>query len=642
MKLELFNGGISRALRPKYLQANEAAELVNCDTDIGSLGPVKLPGAGFAAPEGTGDYVSFNGELQRVPVGAAKFEFDNKLYYVGDDGYLRERLQNGTERLTGLPTPAAAPTLESRNGSQPIDNVEVSVNVGVNAGAPNTPTQYAFVYRSNGETYSEPLIVDVETETTLVSYRVKVNFLGKTKRKTKIVTPDVREVTFSDFGKYLSISSFIKVARLVKGQFYFIGTIVDSTPFVDAYTDDEVEALGYGVLEDQAFNELDGTYTYVYTQYNADTGVESGPSPVSADIDCTSTDRLTMKTPSLPAPYIAPLRRLYRVGGELTKFTMVDEFSYSVFGHADKLADSDIAANKTLDTEGYEAPPLNLTSLAETSKMLFGSVGSSLRFTPVAVPHAWPETYQLPFRRDIVALATSPAGVLVMLPNEVHVVMGAAPAQVQTYVISSDQGCANARSVQSINGLTIWVSNDGICFSTGSEVTLVSKAKLGITNLSDCLDSAIFNRCYYVLQPGGKLTCLDFSDATPKFKEFTLPSDAVTLTEHNDKLYYGNGVNLYEMFASTENAEFKYVSPEFTEGSQTSPKLYKKVRAYHKGDIIIKIRIDGQEVATREMTGTGSHEVLIPVEHTRGYGLQFEIVGTGELLELDYTVETAK
>ena len=57
---------------------------------------------------------------------------------------------------------------------------------------------------------------------------------------------------------------------------------------------------------------------------------------------------------------------------------------------------------------------------------------------------------------------------------------------------------------------------------------------------------------------------------------------------------------------------------------------------HSKGDIIINVYIDGQEVYTNSFTTEGTHVLQIPQSKQRGYYIQFEVSGSGIVSEIEY------
>ncbi len=66
-------------------------------------------------------------------------------------------------------------------------------------------------------------------------------------------------------------------------------------------------------------------------------------------------------------------------------------------------------------------------------------------------------------------------------------------------------------------------------------------------------------------------------------------------------------------------------------------KLYNHVYIRSEGDLTIKIILDGVTEVTKVLdTNLDTHDVSIPQESQRGFLLQFNIVGTGKVYEIEY------
>ena len=635
MKLTRFDGGISRQLQPMYIGESEAVQLVNVDTDKGSLTPVKREGA-----DEVGDSYYFKGAF--IDAGTAQVEFDSKLFYV-KNGELRQ-FDGSSDTPAGLPNPTTTVTLQERKGPTPVISVKAATTPQAKSyeGPFDTPTNYVLVKTFKAEeVFSKPLLADVDNSATS-SKLVSASAIRQTQRTVELSTDSKRTVTFGPLGLDLS-DEYAALFRLVNGKFWWVGSSIIAGNVETDYLSDTLsdeQATATFTLDSLDFCELEGTYAYVVTWYDSTSGTESGPSPLSAEIDCTDSDRLLLNIPQPPSGYPIDTVRLYRVGGDVTVFTKVADIPLGTLTYLDTNKDEDIARNSTLETEIFDLAPANMTSLTESAGMLFGSLGTDVRFTPVNKPAAWPEEYALKFKSEVLAVQSCPMGVLVFLANELHLIAGTSPTALQRVLLSADQGLASATSVASLNGTTLWASKFGICTSSGQDATLISKAKLGKIDLSSAISSTIFDRAYYLLLPAGKVLVLDFSGQA-KFKEFQTFEDAEYLIAVGTDIFVGRGTVVNKLFSSTEAASLLYVSPELVEGSQLQEKLYKRVRLFHFGDIILKVLIDRQEVAAKSFTGEGSKEVLIPASSARGYRIQFEVSGTGEVLEIEYEVESA-
>ena len=276
--------------------------------------------------------------------------------------------------------------------------------------------------------------------------------------------------------------------------------------------------------------------------------------------------------------------------------------------------------------------------------MLFGALGSELRFTPIGIPHAWPADFGLIFDQPITGIAPVATGLLVFTESETHLVTGTGPTTLAKQLLRGDQGCISHDSIQKIiTGSAIWASLDGLCISNGNYPTVVSKDPLGTLRLDSIINSAVANEVYY-LRSNGSVLAYDFR-FTPKFYTLSALGQSDSLAVKKDELYYVQNEEIFQAFASTDTVEqFSYTSPRFTEGSLTETKTYKKFYFSNNYGIIgVKIYIndnlvfDGDTDPAKQVT-----DIQVKQEEQRGYYVQFELTGSTTVNEVEYISEGKK
>ncbi|NRA77886.1 MAG: hypothetical protein HRU18_06735 [Pseudoalteromonas sp.] len=381
-------------------------------------------------------------------------------------------------------------------------------------------------------------------------------------------------------------------------------------------------------------NAVEGTVQYVYSYYSSATGVESAVSPIS--VSRLSQGRMTLTDMQVSADPRTNQKRIYRVGGDLTVFTLVDTIPNSDVAYEDIIPAVDVDGRLRPELADLPAPE-TLNHIAESYAMLFGAEGAKLRYTPIGRPQSWPETHFLQFSEDITGIGAVANGLLVMTGKRTHLVSGSSPESLSPQLLDGSQGCKGSQSIRQLGSGLLWVSDDGICTSNGGKVSVLSRNKLGKINI-DVVNSAVHDDVYY-LATATNIVAFDmrFGGA---FKTFSL--DVETVTVGDDVLYGWKDGILHELFAADSNISMNYLSPIFPEGMLTEDKTYKKVYISHKGDIILNILIDGFVVNTGTFTGDGVGDVQIPNFAQRGYTIQFNITGTGEVSEIEYKTSSGK
>lgn len=414
---------------------------------------------------------------------------------------------------------------------------------------------------------------------------------------------------------------------------------------VPKYTDGTTEyllgisapTLKFGVSTSSS-GILTGTYTYVMTFYNSTKGVESQPTPVSHEIvaDLQSITLGDVKPHSLEVssdPQV-DARRIYRVGGNLTSFSLVDTIDNVVTSYVDNTADVDIPGDDMVATD-YRQAPSGLNYLVEAYGIMFGAVDDKLYYSVTGSFTYWPATFFIDFPVTITGIAVIGIGVLVFTIYKTYIVTGTSRRTFSKRLFSADQGCVTFDSIQNVKSTLVWISTDGICVVAGALVVVVSRDKIGTVNLV-IKDSAFHNEVYYALKSDNSIIAYDFR-FTSIVKELNLPVTALVVGQ--DILYgYFNEGAYRELFVGNEQEVFTYKSPKLVDGSVTRRKIYKSVFIANNGEFELRIFITDELVLTKVIKGTGITEVKIPENKKDGYSIQFSLVGVGEILALDYTV----
>ena len=376
---------------------------------------------------------------------------------------------------------------------------------------------------------------------------------------------------------------------------------------------------------------LTGTYNYCYTYYNSTDDTESQPSPISQDIVASSNSiHISMSNPSSD-PQVTQIR-LYRSGGSLSQFTLVDTVSNSAVNYTDNKADIDIAGNHILASFNYTEAPNNLKYITEAYGMLFGAVKDKLYYSNIGEPNYWPATNFIDFNANITGIGAVQNGLLVFTSLETYLITGNSPTTFSKYLLDASQGCINPYSIGFVKGAILWLSNDGICTTSGGGVKVITRDKLGKLSLNNTQNAVVYDNVYYLLHNDGILV-VDFRF---NLAVRTLDIKPNRLGAYLDRFFIQQDTNLYELFKG-DALPYTYKSGMLTEGQYTNYKVYKDFYIKYKGDITIKIYIDKNLMTSVSLTGDKCYNLKAPT-NTKGYGLEFEITGTGEVSEIQYTV----
>lgn len=623
MKLQTFNGGESSLLLPQYIKANEGVVYKNIDVDKGALVPVKLPLKTITQVKPYHYWFKAGNTWVDSNVQRDYVEFEGTLYWTDRVTRPQKLTSAGVQTNLGVGAPGKIAPITVVNAPAPVTDVKVKAETTV-SGLP-VKDYYYLLINQDASSYSSAVhfLVNARGQVTVIAQATSDPQIRPVVDSTSTATT-FTTITISDITGPTAGSGGFKLFRQYNGKFRLVGVV--TTPLVDTVENISAnEELDYDL-----FSPLKGVYQYVMTYYNSTNGDESGPSPVSDEINVDISGYTILNNLTVSADGQVTDKRIYRVGGNLGEFTLIDTVTNATTTYTDKVKDTD-AVGAILSTTIASPAPNGIKYFQEAYAMLFGAVGSQLRFTPVGKPDEWPATYYLQFDAVITGIAPVANGILVFTEYRTFIVTGNGPEALSQYLLSSDQGCVAFESVQLIATEAVWVSHDGICSSSGNRPVVITKPKLGKIKLNPT-DSAIYNEVYYLMEASGDILCYQ----TGLIKRFSL--GVTTLAVANDKLYGYRDGYLYSFFDSNEPAELSFTSARFTEGAFTTNKTYKKIFIYSRGQVIINILINDVVVQTKELSGEDSYTIQVPQELQRGFYIQFEVTGTGEVYELEYTV----
>ena len=634
MKLQQFDGGISRTLAPQLLNVNQAVEYVNIDNETGVLTPVATA---LQTTLQVGEFPYFfraeqawiSGNTQKSFV-----EFQNTLYYA--DGVTAKKYKDGEEHNLGIAAPTVKATLAKTDA--PDAPTEVAVTTVTTAGnLPTSELKYLLFNVASNGWYSEALEITIGASTTKTATITTVpsfppNQQDSQRALAAFLAADVkRSMSFTAFKGLTGAKA--ELYRLHDGAYRKLADITSSSQIVvDAVYDISTNAE----LDIENFGPLSGVYSYVYTYYNSKDGAESAPSPVSAEADV-GAGKITLSGLQVSSDPQVDKKRIYRVGGNITVFTLVATINNATTTYLDELKDTELAS-QLLESTDYDKAPAGLKYLVEAYAMLFGAVGPNLYFTPIGVPDAWPALNFIDFSEDITGIGVVANGLLVFTQYRTYIVSGTGPTTLTKYLLSGDQGCLNHYAIANLAGACLWPSSDGICVSDGSIPQVITKRTLGKVKLEP-VQALVYDEVYYLMCESGRILAVDFRfNQIPKELDLNVSSIVVA----QDVLYGYRDGYLFELFAGADKETFKYKSPRFIEGRATETKTYKKIYIYSEGVIELKVYVNDVLVATGSYDSADSHTLQIPQQLQRGFFIQFEITGTGTVYELEYVAGDRK
>jgi len=377
---------------------------------------------------------------------------------------------------------------------------------------------------------------------------------------------------------------------------------------------------------------LGGTLQYCYTYYNINDGTESKPSVYSTELTVSS-QSVNIDVVASTDPQVTNIR-LYRLGGNLVSMELVVELTNSTQTYNDNIDDLSILGDVLSSFSNGQAP-VGLNYLTENNAMFFGAISDKLWYSDIAYVNNWSSFNFIDFDFPITGIGAVPNGLLVFTEFKTYIVTGTSPNTLSKYLLNGNQGCVDHRSIRYAKNTLLWLSTDGICASRGGEISVISRNKLGKNYVPTVInDSVVYDDVYYVAHSGGILVA-DFRFGTI-FR--TIDTIVDGLHVYNDTLYYSKTNSLYSLGTSTGDKILDYKSPKLSDGQVSNLKNYKSIYVKCKGSLQVKVYIDDTLVITKDINISTS-EILVPQQSRKGYYIEFEVTGTGELLELQYVVE---
>lgn len=646
MLINQFNGGLSTRLAPQMIGINEAVIYENIDNSLGTLTPVKgLTVAGLATKAYPYWFEAANRWIEGTNTYTPRVELNNKIYEVTELGLNVHSLL--LTRPVGVARPIVTPVVTAVPSPPKPSKVTVAIGGGVGPTVPGSPVlgglpagAYTYLLLNKNEAgYSAGLsfTVDAAGKATVhdADYYMRAGEVITVKDYQVAVDTDTRSAYNLYFGP---ISCSIEAGysadlyRMHRGVYNLIGTFESENLLL---MDFDLETGTSYPLTASSFAPLKGEYQYVYTYIN-DEGIESVPSEVSEMVTLTVGGQASV---AFAPPPVGCKVRIYRVGGNLTQFSLVEEVTGETGIYVDKLSDVNVDGRVLTSKQNYLPAP-SMTAIITAYGMLFGAAGNNLRFTNPGEPEYWPEAYSVPFPTAITSCVAVANGILVFTATRTYLVTGSGPLALTVQLLSGDQGCISAISVQVYKGTALWASNDGICVSSGVDIEVLTKDKLGKIGFGTITGSAFYDECYYVTEGPNSLLVIDLRFGQATFKKLKLPVATITLFEDATTLYVADKATgtAYLPYSSATNLPMHYKSPRFIEGRASENKTYKKIYFYVEGVITLNVYINDVLVATTT-TAPGTKDTItlqIPQEYQRGFFLQFELIGDGVVYEVEY------
>lgn len=599
MVLNQFGGGLSKRLSPHLIQVNEATIFKNIDNSGEYIQSIKGNTSTAQNFGSDGSFIYFKGQWISGPLATSFVEFNNNLYYTTGTGKLLKN--NGISELTvGLSKPTTKLVTTTSVVSVTISNNDIiTTNVTLEA----KTYEYLLVYYIGDTEYN------IKQD--------KFSYTGVNGIKLDITLPQniTKAFLYRDYNNTYRLVSEVNSS----------GIIIDKT----------LDILKNATIDYLSFKSLSGTRQYCYTYYREVDGTESAPSEYSNDISYEGND-ITLVGFQASSDLTVTGIRIYRIGGDLTEMTLVDEVSLNTTSYIDSKLDEDIAG-ELLSTIGTMEPPEDLNHLTEYSTTLFAVKDNELWFSESGIVDLWNAFNFITFNEAITGLGATQNGLLVFTRNKTYIILGTDTSNFTKRLLNDSQGCIQHKSIRYVDNTLIWLSLDGICASTGGKIDIISLNKLGKLNVEP-ITSSFYEEEYYLFHTTGTIV-VDFREGI-RFKELDLVVNGAYYSSQFDKLYILNpeDFGMYEFGTSETLVPYVFKSGWLTDNGLTNLKTYSHIYISIIGTSSLIVYVDGIEANTYVLTN-GVNDIKLPKGFTKGYYIELEFTGTGEIYEIEFKTE---
>jgi len=332
--------------------------------------------------------------------------------------------------------------------------------------------------------------------------------------------------------------------------------------------------------EELDIKHLTGSYLYNVSQQTSDPNPIDGPI-MTAEHDEVEIEYGHMRVDLSGITHTNELR-LYRTGGYLTRYTMVEDVDPTDL-YIDRRDDVTIASGREGVYDKVEAPPEGIKWLTSHRSRLFGAVGNKLYWSEPGKVDYWDHVLSmLVLDREITGLASGFNGLIIFMKGAIKLLAGSEALQFALKTVSMSKGTTKSYGIQAAGGGALFFSSDGLCFTDGITVKDLSYDMLGAIDFT-VLDSAVTAKSYYALIENFMDSQHQFVvlkqdiDKDPLFTTFD-GSEVSTLGTVDGKLAHQHDGYLYKSFEGDGLRTLSYRSGKLTLGELTMIKEWDRLR----------------------------------------------------------------
>lgn len=619
MILNKFDSGLSTRIDPTLIKFDEAVEFSNIDNTSVALTNAKDI---LATVDAADDYFyRFNDSWVSSDNYRDYLEYKGVLYYTDAvDG--PRKFDGVTNSRIGIERPPALPATDGMG--DPILDFEGEQVIGI------VLTEAGL----DPSDFGSPQFLEVGggTEFPADTYSYRISLTESGVESTFIVdgiTTAVDNQSITIRFNATSTTPNIKLYRQYNGEWRLVGSITLSDLNAKTISDTTLDISNNELFVSPISNL--SVFQYTMTYYNSNDDIESAPMDPTKETPLDTTKKVELsKLPVSTDPQVNK-KRIYRIGGNLTEFSLIAEIDNIDTTYEDLVAD--VVEGKILDSTTNFEMPFNAQYIVEAYEIVFAAVGSELIFSDIGQPNYWPTENSISFPKDITGILPCSAGILVFTIGRAWLISGTTPAQFTRLDVDGNQGCIAHRSCQTIKGIPYWLSRDGLCVYRAGITEVISKSRIGKTTV-DIKQTALYDEQYHILRTNGTMLVFDFrfGDA---IKEYTF-SSAVGGIGAFDNILYGTANDVIVKMFEGNDLELDYLSPVLTSGDFSDFKAFDQSYMHSDGDFEVTLFIDGVERLKTNVTGRQIHQISPPAEYQRGASLQYRFKGIGTVWSVEH------
>lgn len=401
------------------------------------------------------------------------------------------------------------------------------------------------------------------------------------------------------------------------------------------------EPSGRVPLEEQPDTALETAYVATLVTRYGEEGPPSSPSPAAVRWDrlgdAPEGGEVIVSLPSLPdANSEIEIVRLYRVETSGV-YQYVADLTPGTDSYVDDVLSESLG--RALPSVEWDMPDARMVGLtALPNGILAGYFENTLCFSEAYLPHAWPVGYQLAFPDDIIAIASTSAGLVVVTTGQPHLVTGSSPEAMAQIELDVAQPCIASRSLVDMGEFALYASPDGLVAAAGRDARVATREVLSREQWQALKPETIhayrYDGRYLAFYEGGCFAFtpgegIEFYDLEADAGYYDIADDALYLIQEGDITAWGQGEPLTYRWRSRVH--------EVPPGAAGFTCAKVIARDY---PVTLRLFADGETVLEHEVPGPGMFR--LPAGHTLSRDWEVELEGKGEVHSVQVATSPAE